>query len=154
MTRFVKARSQDADRLAAASELAFHGDVDYGAPGIGGPPGYDSPDWQKRMMKLGDYYKILVDGQLVGGIIVFRKAAREYDLGRIFIKPALQNQGIGTEAFEFLWREYPLAKRWTLGTPAWNRRTRHFYQKVGFMETGQDDHGGILFEYCPSRSAN
>jgi hypothetical protein len=39
-----------------------------------------------------------------------------------------------------------LAKRWTLGTPAWNRRTRHFYKKVGFVEVGEDGHGGILFE--------
>jgi hypothetical protein len=37
-------------------------------------------------------------------------------------------------------------KRWTLGTPAWNRRTRHFYKKVGFSEIGEDGHGGILLE--------
>jgi RimJ/RimL family protein N-acetyltransferase len=47
---------------------------------------------------------------------------------------------------EFLWKAYPLAKCWTLGTPAWNRRTRHFYQKVGFVEVGEDDRGGILLE--------
>ncbi len=28
----------------------------------------------------------------------------------------------------------------------WNRRTRHFYQKVGFAEVGEDGHRGILFE--------
>jgi hypothetical protein len=38
------------------------------------------------------------------------------------------------------------AKKWTLGTPAWNRRTRHFYKKVGFVEVGKDGHDGILFE--------
>jgi len=98
------------------------------------------------MMRIGQYYKILVDGQIVGGFIVFRKAPREYELGRIFVDPEFQNQGIGTQAFDFLWQEFPLAKRWTLGTPAWNRRTRHFYRKVGFVEIGEDGHGGILFE--------
>ena len=34
----------------------------------------------------------------------------------------------------------------TLGTPAWNRRTRHFYKKVGFVKIGEDGHGGVLFE--------
>ena len=26
----------------------------------------------------------------------------------------------------------PLAKSWTLETPAWNQRTRYFYEKAGF----------------------
>ena len=51
-----------------------------------------------------------------------------------------------TQAIEFLWEEYALAIRWTLDTPAWNRRTRHFYRKVEFVEIGRDDRGGILFE--------
>ena len=144
---FRKARSSDAEVLAKASELAFHDDVKYGAPGPpGGPPGYDSAAWQKKMIGIGEYYTILADNKIVGGIIVFRKAPREYELGRIFITPAYQNQGIGTQAFEFLWQTYPLAKHWTLGTPKWNRRTRHFYAKVGFTEIGEDAHDGVLFE--------
>ena len=151
---FRKARSQDAPALAEASKRAFHSDVHCGAPPgpPGGPPGYDSPQWQRKMMRIADYYKIVLGDagserpQIVGGIIVFRQAPREYELGRIFVDPEFQNQEIGTRAFEFLWEAYPLAKRWTLGTPAWNRRTRHFYKKVGFVEIGEDGHGGILFE--------
>jgi GNAT superfamily N-acetyltransferase len=143
---FKKAKPSDADTLAQASERAFHSDIHCGAPGIGGPPGYNSAAWQTRMMRLGDYFKITVDDQVVGGLIVFRKGTRQYELGRIFVDPDFQNQGIGTQAIEFLWQEYPLAKRWTLGTPAWNRRTRHFYRKVGFVEIGEDGRGGILFE--------
>ncbi len=67
-------------------------------------------------MHVGDYYKILVGDQIVGGVIVLRKRPREYELGRIFVDPDYQNQGVGTQAFEFLWQEYPLAKKWTLGT--------------------------------------
>jgi len=98
------------------------------------------------MMRIGQYYKILVDDQIVGGFIVFRQRPREYELGRIFVDPDFQNQGIGAQTFEFLWQEFPLAKQWTLGTPAWNRRTRHFYKKVGFVEVGEDGRGGILLE--------
>lgn len=145
---FRKARPQDAHALAEASKRAFHSDVHCGAPPgpPGGPPGYDSPQWQRKMMRIGDYFMIVAGRQIVGGFIVFRKAPREYELGRIFVDPDFQNQGIGTQAFEFLWQEFSLAKRWTLGTPAWNRRTRHFYKKVGFEEVGEDAHEGILFE--------
>jgi len=146
MIVFRKARPGDAKTLAQVSERAFHTDVLYGAPGIGGPPGYDSAAWQAKVMRFGNYYAILADGQIVGGIIVFRKEPRHYELGRIFVDADFQNQGIGTQAFEFLWQTYPLAKQWTLGTPAWNQRTRHFYQKVGFVEVGEDGHGGVLFE--------
>ena len=146
LIQFRKARPSDAEALAQASERAFHSDIHCGAPGIGGPPGYKSAEWQARTMRFAEYYSILAGERIVGGMIVFRKRTREYELGRIFVDPDVQNQGIGTRAFAFLWETYPLAKRWTLGTPAWNRRTRHFYKKVGFVEIGEDGHGGILFE--------
>lgn len=141
-----KARQGDSGALARISKRAFDNDIHYGAPGPGGPPGYDSESWQRRMMRMGDYHVILVAGQIVGGLIVFRNKPREYELGRIFLDPDHQNQGVGTEVFDLLGEEYPLAKRWTLGTPGWNQRTRHFYGKVGFVEIGKDRHGGILFE--------
>jgi GNAT superfamily N-acetyltransferase len=146
VVHFEKAKASDAQSLAEVSTRAFDNAINYGALGPGGPPGYNSEMWQRKMMRLGSYYKILFDGQIVGGVIIFRKAVREYEVGRIFIDPDFQNQGIGTAVFAFIWEAFPLAKRWTLGTPAWNQRNRHFYQKMGFEEVGQDEHNGILFE--------
>jgi predicted acetyltransferase len=135
---FTRAFSRDAAKLAVASKSAFENDIRYGAPSHdgkgGGPPGYDSPEWQRRMMRAGRYYKIILDGQIVGGFIVFSRAIREYELGRIFISADFQNRGIGTQAMQFMFGEFPLAKTWTVGTPAWNQRTCHFYEKVGFAQ--------------------
>ena len=139
MVSFVRATSRDAEKLAGASKSAFENDIHYGAPGhdgkAGGPPGYQSPEWQRRMMRTGRYYKILVDNQIVGGFIVFPGAIREYYLGRVFIHADFQNQGIGTQAMDFMFGQFPLAKSWTVDTPAWNQRTRHFYEKLGFRHT-------------------
>ena len=146
MLKVMRANSRDADKLAQLSKQAFDNDIHYGAPGPGGPPGYDSAAWQSKMMRMGEYYKVVRDGQTIGGVVVFRKGVREYEVGRIFIAPEHQNQGIGQQVFEFLWEAYPLAKRWTLGTPMWNTRTRHFYKRVGFEEVGEDGRGGVLFE--------
>lgn len=146
MVRLEKARLGDADKLAEVSKRAFDHDIHYGAPGPGGPPGYDLAAWQAKVMRFGEYYKFLDGKRIIGGMVIMRKRAREYEVGRIFLDPEFQNQGIGTEAFEFLWQKYPLAKRWTLDTPAWNLRTRHFYKKVGFVEVGEDTDGCILFE--------
>lgn len=146
MIRFEKATPDDAVILAQVSERAFHSDVHCGAKGMGGPFGYNHDMWQTRMMMAGKYYKILYDDRIVGGIIVRLLGYRYYEVVRVFVDPLYQNQGIGTQAFEFLWAEFPEVKRWTLGTPAWNRRTRHFYKKVGFVEIGEDGHDGILLE--------
>jgi RimJ/RimL family protein N-acetyltransferase len=146
MLKIVRASSRDIDELAHLSKQSFDNDIHYGAPAPGGPPGYDSAAWQSKMMRIGEYYKIILDSQMIGGVIVFRKRVREYEVGRIFISCEHQNQGIGKRVFEFLWEAYPLAKKWTLGTPTWNARTRHFYKKVGFEELGEDGRGGVLFE--------
>jgi len=138
MIRIEKATPQDAKILTLISQQAFDDDVHYGAPGPGGPPGYESAQWQAKMMRIGNYYKILLDERIVGGAIIFRQKPGHYELGRMFIEPASQNQSIGARLFEFLWTEFTDARRWTLETPVWNQRTRHFYSKVGFVEIGED----------------
>ena len=67
--RFEKAKTEDSKALALVSWRAFDNDVNYGAPSVGGPPGYKSDRWQSKMMKLGEYYKILAGGRIVGGFI-------------------------------------------------------------------------------------
>ncbi len=146
MLRFEKAAFDDAVTLAKVSERAFHSDVHCGAKGPGGPFGYSHDMWQTRMMTAGKYYKILFDDQIIGGIVVRILGYQYCEVFRVFVDPMFQNRGIGTQMFDFLWTEFPEIKRWTLGTPAWNRRTRHFYKKVGFVEIGEDGRGGILFE--------
>jgi len=41
---------------------------------------------------------------------------------------------------------YPLAKVWRVGTPAWNVRTRHFYEKLGFVKVGTDGRDGVIYQ--------
>jgi len=143
--RFKRAKTGDAKALARVSWRAFDNDINYGAPGKGGPPGYKSERWQSRMTRIGKYYKILDDYKTIGGFIVFDKGNGHYELGRIFIGPDYQNQGIGAQAIEFMEKEFPQAKRWTLGTPRWNRRTRHFYEKMGYVMIGSDGPDGVRY---------
>ncbi|MBN1285503.1 MAG: GNAT family N-acetyltransferase [Anaerolineae bacterium] len=147
MVRLERAKPQDAKALALISKHAFEDDINYGAPGIGGPPGYKSDKWQSKVMRVGVYYKIVDDdSRIIGGVIVFDKGGGHYELGRIFIEPAHQNRGIGTQVMALVEQRFPDARRWTLGTPKWNLRTQHFYQKVGYALIGEDEFGGILFE--------
>ena len=141
-----KSKPADAEDLAICSREAFHSDALCGGPVESGPPGYDDPAWHRKIMRYGDFFTALVDEQIVGGLVIFRKGPGHYEVGRIFVHPDYQNVGIGAELFAHLWTSYPLVLRWTLGTPEWNVRTRHFYPKVGFTEMGIDAHEGVLFE--------
>jgi replication factor A1 len=132
------AKEEDAETLADISKRAFHSDFEVGAPNReGGPPGYDSPEFQvKIFMKWLDYHKILLNGKIVGGLTVEKKRPCHYECQRIFVDPDYHNQGIATKTFEIAWKIYPDAKIWTLGTPEWNVRTKHFYEKLGFVQVG------------------
>ena len=149
MLRFEKARPEDARTLAFVSGRAFDDDIHYGAPGKGGPPGYKSDLWQMRMMARGHYYKIILPeaGEaIIGGFIVFQNSFGDCELGRIFIDPEYQNQGIGTQTMAFMESTFPEARRWTLGTTLWNLRTQHFYEKVGYVKIGMECRDGVRYE--------
>ncbi|MCB2223925.1 MAG: GNAT family N-acetyltransferase [Actinobacteria bacterium] len=127
----------EADALAEVSRRAFDSDLGLsGSPGPGGPPGYDDPGWQHRMMRAGDYWVIVADGAPVGGAIVFDAGGGSYELGRIFVDPAVMRRGIGTRAVALLEERYPDAARWILDTPEWNARTGAFYERIGFTRYG------------------
>jgi len=146
--RLERAVSEDAETLAEISKRAFHSDINVGAPkgendtsGEGGPPGYDSPEFQARMMKVCHYYKAIFGGRIVGGLITSRRRPSHYELERIFVDPEYHNRGIATRAFEQVFAMYPDAKIWTLGTPEWNVKTKHFYEKLGFVQMGWTKEG-------------
>ncbi len=143
--------ARDAEVLAAISRRAFDQDVNLGAPGPGGPPGYDSAEWQTETA--GDATAYLVvenDGEVVGGLIVFGSRG-DYWLGRMFIDPERQNRGLGSEAIRRLEEAHPDWTRWSLETPSWNRRTQEFYEKAGYSRAGESGSGDILYEKRTTR---
>jgi GNAT superfamily N-acetyltransferase len=136
--KLVEATIDDAEVLADISKKAFDTDIDVGSPGEGGPPGYDEPEFQVRVMDYFDCYRILLDDETVGGIYVASKTPGHKVLERIFVDPDHHRQGIGTRAMELAMEAYPEALLWTLGTPEWNARTTAFYENLGFVQIGWD----------------
>jgi GNAT superfamily N-acetyltransferase len=145
MIRLVRAHARDAEALAGISTRAFDNDVNYGAPGPGGPPGYDSVEWQRRTIAAHEYFGIYDDHTLIGGVII-GGGPDVHELWRVFLVPERQNQGLGAQVLELVWAQYPLVTRWRLDTPNWNERTRRFYARNGFEEVGMTHDGLVLFE--------
>ena len=133
-----RASVEDAATLTDICVRAFHSDVDFGTDGTGGPPGYDSVDWNSRMItsNFEHYYKVLDQDCIVGGFIAGSRSKGYHVCERIYVDPESQRKGIGERVFELVWDRYPQAQVWTLGTPEWNTRTKNFYEKVGFVQIG------------------
>lgn len=133
-----RAETQDAATLTDICVRAFHSDVDFGTEGTGGPPGYDSIDWNSRMItsNFEHYYKILDEDRIVGAFIAATRHKGYHVCERIYVDPDSQRKGIGERTFELVWERYPQAQIWTLGTPEWNIRTKNFYEKLGFVQIG------------------
>jgi GNAT superfamily N-acetyltransferase len=132
--------------LADISRRAFEQDVSVGAPGPGGPPGYDSAEWQTDIAREALAYLVIEhEGRVVGGLIVFGGRG-DYWLGRMFIDPETQGRGLGSEALSRLERTYPDWTRWALETPPWNQRTQGFYERAGYARVGRSESGDVLYE--------
>lgn len=130
---------EDAETLAETCRKAFESDSDYGAPGPGGPPGYDSIEWNidKIKNRYLHYYKILMENDIVGGFIVGDRGPDYMVCERIWVDPDQMRKGIGTRTFNLIWNLYPSADLWVLGTPEWNTRSNPFYQSIGFTQIGK-----------------
>ncbi|WNS41011.1 GNAT family N-acetyltransferase [Paenibacillus sp. MMS20-IR301] len=153
MLSIVLAEPRDADTLAEVQKRTFDHDArTFQNKPEDGPPGYDSSSWQSEMMSKCQYYKLLAENEIIGGMLVYAATdnSPEYHLSRIYIDPLHQNRGYGQEAFSFLFNTYPSAQKWTLDTPSWAVRNHYFYEKLGFVQTAVvvlEDSGESLIQY-------
>jgi ribosomal protein S18 acetylase RimI-like enzyme len=135
---FERALPADAPALVEAQIAAFNDDDRLYGVGIGGPPGYDSVEVMLKRIDEDECYKIVADGQIVGGIILWDEGEGHYHLDVIDIHPDYHNRGIGTQAMHFIERTY-LATKWTLHTPLYAVRNQHFYEKFGYVRVGVEE---------------
>ena len=144
---FEQPTAADAQALVNVQIRAFHDDARlYPGVEIGGPPGYDSLDEMIKTLASYHCHKIVCDGLIVGGLVVFDCGHGHFHLDRIFIDPDYHNRGIGTQAMEFIEATYP-ASKWSLDTPIWSVRNHHFYEKLGFVRIKEVPADGITLLY-------
>ncbi|HML24591.1 MAG TPA: GNAT family N-acetyltransferase [Aggregatilinea sp.] len=150
---FAEAGEQDIPDLTRVMTRAFDDESrTYRGLDKGGPEGYDNGDFFRQWMLGYDEttgYTILLDGEVVGGLIVWIIPGGHNHLGVIFVDPAVQDRGIGTQAWQFVERTYPGAKSWRLETPAWSLKNHAFYErKCGFTKIDETDSpDGVMFVY-------
>ena len=128
------------ERIVAISKAAFDSDLDIGASEAGGPPGYDSIPWHIQMLNEGHLLQAVMDGEIVGGAILFvDKDGETLYIGRIFIDPVHHRKGYGLSLMKMVEACDPGIRKIKLDTPLWNVRTNGFYRKLGYREVKRDE---------------
>ena len=128
------------ERIVAISKAAFDSDIDVGASKPDGPPTYDSIAWHIQMKNEGHLLQAVVDGEIVGGAILFvGKDGEVLYIGRIFIDPVHYRKGYGLALMKMVEAYYSGIRKIVLETPLWNVRTNAFYTKLGYCEVKRDE---------------
>ena len=128
------------ERIVAISKAAFDSDINVGASDLDRPPDYDSIAWHIQMKNEGHLLQAVIDGEIVGGAILFLdKNGETLYIGRIFIDPVHHRKGYGLSLMKMLEVYYLGIKKIELDTPLWNIRTNAFYTKLGYLEMRRDE---------------
>lgn len=139
-----RASRAEAEALVAVQIAAFHHDaVLYPGVEADGPPGYDSVPHMLGAIEEAICYTIADGGRPIGVIILVDDGDDHVHLDVIAIEPAYHSRGVGTRAMRFIEAAHP-ATRWTLHTPSYALRNQHFYEKLGFVKTGEEAADTIL----------
>ncbi|MGG4103237.1 GNAT family N-acetyltransferase [Paenibacillus lautus] len=134
-----RAIKSDASKLAEIQKASFDDESKhFNNNEICGPLGYDSVSWQEEMMHSCEYFKVLYNGEIIGGAMIFIETNQVHNLGRIFIDPNYQNQGIGKKVMKKIEGSFPDSVKWWLDTPRWSVKNHHFYTKCGFTKVREE----------------
>jgi GNAT superfamily N-acetyltransferase len=140
---FEEATEADIPELTAVMTRAFDDDSrKHLGKARGGPPGYDNGDFFRKWLlgyqeSIG--YKIIAEGKVIGGFIVWILTHGDNILGTVFVDPTYQDRGVGTRAWQWIEASYPETKSWKLETPNWATKNHYFYEsKCGFQRVGTE----------------
>ena len=140
---FEEITEADIPELTGVMTRAFDDDAaQHLAKERGGPEGYDNGDFFRQWLfgypqTVG--YKALSGGRAIGAIIVWILPDGHNVLGTIFVDPADQDFGVGTQIWRFIEATYPETKSWRLATPDWGTKNHYFYaHKCGFRRVESD----------------
>jgi GNAT superfamily N-acetyltransferase len=86
------------------------------------------------------YYLIIYNGQTIGAIrVIDSKDNNSCRISPMFIHPDYQNKSLGQEAVYELEKIYADIETWILDTILQEKKLCHFYEKLGYIDTGKRD---------------
>ena len=86
-----------------------------------------------------DYFFIMTDNVKIGAVRIVKLSETAQRISPIFILPEFQNKGYAQKAMAEIENYYSHIKEWQLDTTKQEKKLCHFYEKCGFIATGQEE---------------
>lgn len=102
-------------------------------------PGFDSVHMQRYHARAGRYDKIMYQGALAGVVLVSTTGREHARIDRLYLRPSCQGAGIGSLVLDLIERKYPQVTHWSLDSIRNSPRNLHFYEKNGYVRSGEDE---------------
>ncbi len=102
-------------------------------------PGYNSINMQIYHTWNNNYYKIMYEEVLIGVVLISSTGREHGRIDRFYIKPNIQNKGIGSKVLRIIEEMHPRVKNWTLDTAQKSPRNHKFYEKNGYIKMEEDE---------------
>ena len=94
-------------------------------------------NWHNEQIEGGFYHSILLDDELVGGIVVQPHPDNAMKIDYFYIGTAFQGKKIGQSVMVLLEELYTDVKKWFLSTPYKDYGNHYFYEKHGYIKVGE-----------------
>ncbi|HFJ9437669.1 MULTISPECIES: GNAT family N-acetyltransferase [Bacillus] len=82
-----------------------------------------------------NYYKIILDSNLVGAICISKEIPNKFWISPMFIHPNYQGKGIAQRIFILIEEMFPKAQSFELATILEEERNCFLYEKMGYKRT-------------------
>jgi N-acetylglutamate synthase-like GNAT family acetyltransferase len=131
------ASKEDSSKIYSLQLLSFQKEAadfqDYRMPAL-----KDSSEKFAKSFDRFTYLKAEAGGEIIGTIRaeVTKKICK---IGRFAIHPDYQNQGIGTRLISVLEKHFNLVEKYELFTGILSRRNMHFYKKLGYIISHEEE---------------
>lgn len=107
------------------------------------PPGYSSVEMMKYSIEELDSFKVIMDKEIIGGIIITISGKSYGRIDRIFVDPKYQGRGIGSQVIKLIEDQFISVRIWDLETSSRQINNHHFYTKMGYQTIFESED-----EYC------
>lgn len=139
VVRLRKACAEDAVRLTEMQARAFMPIV-MRRGGFETSPAAESPGQMLERItdEKSHSFIIMADNAYAGMIRIKELGDGAYKISPIFVLPEFQNMGVGQKAMALSEELFPSARLWTLFCVREEEKNVHFYEKMGFRQTGYE----------------
>jgi len=146
MVKLIRASYEDAEIMSQCMRAAYSKEI-FDFDDKNEVNKHPTPDNIRYHIEHNIYYKIELDGAIIGGVFIVEEDEHTVSIQDFCISPNHQNKGYGQSVIKELENIHGDRKKWELTTPVYSVRNQRLYEKHGYMQVKIADYGGTLCVY-------